>query len=520
MRMLLVHARKFRYKAVKKALEEAEELNEARRELSVENALVAYVTVEEHDILDKLGVARRASEEIAGVARKVGAKIIVVYPYAHLSSSLASPGDAVEVLADIENALANLGYSVYRAPFGWYKEFMLECYGHPLSELSRTIEAGEQVSEPRYYAYDPGTDSMVEAPPLLAGLEDLPESRRALEFSAKFGFEPSRPYVLRNISLELFRLAEKRASSILRELVEEEVERLDLGCVEEPCDRCMAPGYSVIPSRLSRSSALLVKMHLRVRGCSDSFTMTRPARIVGLQISLDSVEEAVRFATKCLGASRKLAPWINTDEIVVVADVHERDIGSNWLKGMLSSLGIRGMVRAWSNMCGKGFSLNVYWAKGSAALSALLRITATWRRRGVVEVFASIPRSLEDLVYTYMVKAALMEAEGRAPMIPLWLSPIQVRVIPVSEEHAEYARLVASMLEKQGVRVDIDQHGRGLGRRIRRAGTEWIPYVVVVGGRELETGTVNVRIRSENKQVSMTPEELAEHLKRALEDGI
>ncbi|HZD43330.1 MAG TPA: threonine--tRNA ligase, partial [Methanomicrobiales archaeon] len=70
---------------------------------------------------------------------------VMLYPYAHLSSELASPDTAVAALKAIEEGLKASGdFTVKRAPFGWYKAFRLACKGHPLSELSRTIQPGEE----------------------------------------------------------------------------------------------------------------------------------------------------------------------------------------------------------------------------------------------------------------------------------------------------------------------------------------------------------------------------------------
>ena len=64
------------------------------------------------------------------------------------------------------------------------------------------------------------------------------------------------------------------------------------------------------------------------------------------------------------------------------------------------------------------------------------------------------------------------------------------------------------MLDSHGIRVDVDDREESLGRRIRDAGREWIPYIGVVGDREVKTGTVNVTIRRGNERRVMKPEEL------------
>ncbi len=94
-------------------------------------------------------VVDNAVKEIMDVAGKIKAENIVIYPYAHLSSSLGAPDIAKDILANMESALLSRDLPVSRVPFGWYKAFEVSCKGHPLSELSRSIssEVTEDVKE-------------------------------------------------------------------------------------------------------------------------------------------------------------------------------------------------------------------------------------------------------------------------------------------------------------------------------------------------------------------------------------
>ena len=141
MRILLIHAEYFGYEARQKALNKAEELTEKNRALRLENVLVVFTSVEQIDgeALEK--IVNKAVEEIQKIAKQLGIEKILVYPYAHLSPTLASPDVALEVLRKLEEKLASLDFKVYRAPFGWYKRFEMRCHGHPLAELSRRITA-------------------------------------------------------------------------------------------------------------------------------------------------------------------------------------------------------------------------------------------------------------------------------------------------------------------------------------------------------------------------------------------
>ena len=86
--------------------------------------------------------------------------------------------------------------------------------------------------------------------------------------------------------------------------------------------------------------------------------------------------------------------------------------------------------------------------------------------------------------------------EHYAGAFPLWLSPTQVQVIPVSEKQADYATKVSERLKEKGFRVVSDLGSEKMGYKIRQAQMQKVPYMLVVGGREAENGTVSVRHRA------------------------
>ena len=86
--------------------------------------------------------------------------------------------------------------------------------------------------------------------------------------------------------------------------------------------------------------------------------------------------------------------------------------------------------------------------------------------------------------------------EHFAGAFPLWLSPVQVAVLPVSEKFSEYGAIVAAELREAGLRVDLDDSAEKIGAKIRKATLDKVPYMAVVGGREVESQTVAVRHRT------------------------
>ncbi|GAB2676264.1 threonine--tRNA ligase [Paenibacillus thermoaerophilus] len=99
--------------------------------------------------------------------------------------------------------------------------------------------------------------------------------------------------------------------------------------------------------------------------------------------------------------------------------------------------------------------------------------------------------------------------ENFAGALPTWLSPVQAKVLPVSQNYAEYAQQVADKLQAAGVRVEVDLRNEKLGYKIREAQLEKVPYMLVVGENEQQAGTVSVRKRGEGDIGSRTIEEVS-----------
>ncbi len=142
MKVLLIHAKEFRYRPIKRAqskrVEEADDIMK-----KFENALVAFLTIEEGDFKDRDIKINELINVLIEKCKEIKPDYLVVYPYAHLSNRLEDPVKAVRILKMIdlkvrdEVSKTNIKYD--RAPFGWYKEFMIHCLGHPLAEAFREI---------------------------------------------------------------------------------------------------------------------------------------------------------------------------------------------------------------------------------------------------------------------------------------------------------------------------------------------------------------------------------------------
>jgi len=138
MRLLQLHSDFVEYEPVEKEINEAENLSSNGKQ-RIEEVVLNLITVENGDDEE---VVSAAIEEMHRYLDRVKSKKVLIYPYSHLSSNLASPKIAFELLKSLESS-ARKSFEVYRAPFGWTKSFNVKVKGHPLAENFRILSKGE-----------------------------------------------------------------------------------------------------------------------------------------------------------------------------------------------------------------------------------------------------------------------------------------------------------------------------------------------------------------------------------------
>jgi threonyl-tRNA synthetase len=142
MKLLLIHSDFIEYEVKDKAIPHPEETQILKDRL--DEALTVFIAVEKVDEAAPQQAVEEATKEIIKTAEQLKVHNIMLYPYAHLSSSLASAKAGKDILVVLEREVKKQPFTVKRAPFGWYKAFVISCKGHPLSELSREIIPGKE----------------------------------------------------------------------------------------------------------------------------------------------------------------------------------------------------------------------------------------------------------------------------------------------------------------------------------------------------------------------------------------
>jgi threonyl-tRNA synthetase len=135
MRLLQLHAEFMEYEPVEEELDDAEK-NILKLKIRLENLIVVFVSVEKGD--NKITI-EKAIEEIKSYSENLKVNRLLIYPYSHLSSYLAPPKYAFEILQELETKSRKIINEVNRAPFGWTKSFNIKVKGHPLAENFKVI---------------------------------------------------------------------------------------------------------------------------------------------------------------------------------------------------------------------------------------------------------------------------------------------------------------------------------------------------------------------------------------------
>ncbi|MFW9925863.1 MAG: threonine--tRNA ligase, partial [Candidatus Thorarchaeota archaeon] len=120
--------------------------------------------------------------------------------------------------------------------------------------------------------------------------------------------------------------------------------------------------------------------------------------------------------------------------------------------------------------------------------------------------------AIERILYGVLEQAYKDMKSGKVPHLPLWMTPVQVRFAPVDDSFIEYCIELGKTLDIAGIRYEIDDRSQTVGKKVRSAEKLWIPYIVVIGDKEKNSGELSVRRRELKDQVKMTIDDLSKEV--------
>jgi threonyl-tRNA synthetase len=605
MRILQLHSNFISYTPIQKEIQLAEEAE--KKENRLEELVVLFTAVEAGD---NKALARKAIDDLRAFLGKQKTNRILIYPFAHLSSSLSNPAEALKIIKTMEEYAQAKGIETYRAPFGWNKQFTISIKGHPLAEQARVYTseivkaepAGEcETKEEPISAALKAEDKMKSywhvllADGLLVPIEEFKfKGHSNLQKFSQYEIKKARavtqmpPHVplMKRLEIADYEMGSDPGNirwypkgRMIKSLLEQYVSLSmnEYGAMEVETPIMYDFNHPSLKSYLNRFPArqYILKsedkeLFLRFAACFGQFLMAHDAQfsykqmpiklyeltrysfrreksgeVVGLKrLRAFTMPDCHAFCTDLDQAKREFLKRFNIcidvlSNIGLNKDDYEIAIrftkgfyeeNKEFLKELTATYGKPMLAEVWDE---RFFYFVLKWdlnfidnQNKAAALSTdqidvenskrydITYVDEKGEKQNPLILHCSPSGAIERDIYALLEKAYKEQMSGKAPMLPLWLSPTQVRLIPISDKYMEKVEEIAQKLEENCIRVDIDDSASTLQKKIREAEQEWIPYCIVVGEKEVESGTLSVRVREvKGSQQKMTLDELLVDLK-------
>jgi len=590
MRLLLIHADKFEYESKEKAVKEAESIPDHVKKGSLQDGLVVFTTVEKGDEASPENTATNAAASIEEVLGWLKTKRVMIYPYAHLSTDLASREPAIATLKILEGKLSEKGYEVSRAPFGWYKSFTISAKGHPLSELSRTVTSGQQtrhvsaqlkseymvmdekgeLHSPETFQYGPGMkefESLVEKEALKRGLTG--GEPRFLEYARRFGIEwesyadlgqmrfgPESDMiiqllsdyanqVIRRIGIPILNVRGTNMFDVDVKPIKEHLQLFGSRAYELDVDeRTFVLRYAACFQQFSMVKDWTLSYRTLPFGTfevADSYRMEQSGELLlsfrlrkflmpDLHIYLKNLSEAIdvgrkihdRIYEEIRKIHREYVSIYNTtrsffeqnkDLFIQMARVEKKPLLLNFVPeghyywvlnveyNIIDDLDRPREIGTFQIDVGNAQRFDIHYANEKG------------EREYPVIIHTAVIGGLERYLFALLDSAVRMERQGKKPMLPVWVSPVHARVIPLSKQLVKDGMTILERLEEAGIRADLDDRDDTLQSRIRDAELSWVPYIVVFGEREIKSEKLSVRVREDGKEIKASLPELVSRIK-------
>ena len=596
MRILQLHCDSIEYTPTKKEIKSAEEIEP--KSTRIEEVVVCFIAVEKDD---DSNTAKNAMIEIQESMKKVGCNKLLLYPYAHLSSDLASPGTGLKILKEMQEICT--GIEVTHAPFGWTKAFSIQVKGHPLAESSKvfskdsikekTSTALESESKIKSYWYIMTPEGKMEE------IEKFNFSNhKQLEILAKYESAKTRssdeapPHVnlMKKLAIADYEPASDSGNmrfypngrlikSQIEQYVTDKIRNYGGIEVETPImydsyHPSMESYFNRFPARQYSIDSEGKHLFLRFAACFGQFLMTKDfqlsyknlpyklyeltrysfrreqsGELVGLRrlraftmpdchAFCKDMPQAIEEFRKRFDLSREVLSGLGIEENEYEMAIRFTDEfykqNKELIKQMISKIGKPVLVEMWKE---RFFYFVLKWEFNfidnlgkASALSTDQIDVENGKRYGItytnenneqknpIILHNSPSGAVERVIYALLEKFAKQIKDGNRPQFPLWLAPTQVRLIPLKDEHLEFATHLADKFIEQNIRVDIDDRNDTIGKRIRDAEKEWISYVLVIGQKEVNSPKLSIRDRTTGDVRELSIEDFIKEITNATKD--
>jgi threonyl-tRNA synthetase len=568
MKILTLHCDYINFKPLKKALKSIEDLNEKEKtEKKINEPLVVLTAVEKGDTLESVD---ELVKNVMDIAKQVNVKNVVLYPYAHLSSNLASPDIAIKVLENAEKELKK-SFDVSRAPFGYYKEFELKVKGHPLSELSREIKSEKKDKD--------SEDEKIDYKTLLREISKSKLDTRKLKSNDHrilgqqmdlFSFNDVAPgmvfwhnngLIIKNELINFWREEHKKAG--YEEISTPQIMDSKLWKISGHWDLYKENNFKTeyekrpfLVKPMNCPGGILVyknrpktykEFPIRVGELGVVHRVELSGVLAGLfRVIQFTQDDAHIFCTDEKQAEQEITGVISLIELFFKKfgfkykftlstrseEKKDKYLGDDkyWnnaegaIKKALNKSKIKfNETPGEAKFYGPSLDVQIKDSLGREWQCSTIQFDAKLPERFDLEYTdkdnsKKRPIMLHRVIYGSLERFMGVLLEHTNGRLPTWLSPIQARIINFTDRNTKACEKLKEIMENEGIRIDSDLRSIPLPGKIKEAEMMKIPYIIVVGDKEEKEGNINVRKLGKMKNIKQDVfiEELKKEIKERL----
>lgn len=501
----------------------------------LDDALVAFVAVEPGDetVLDEV------AEDLINFMKYSDAKVLVIYPHSKLSPMPENYHEAMKKIRELVDLLQRKGVPVKEVEAG-AKGFVLETLGVPALHEFRSYGPRKRLQTVAEYVVNPEGEfkgieecedaSLVSLIKFMKGGQKVEHDPNVERFCRKFGFAeaevtPRGFWTLLPHAYFMYLAFTVHVTSVLQALEVPTISVKTPEVVRYGCDISCSDGFlrcdefkehKQVVEKYADPNDLpfaLFEQLLLFREEEDTFPCyrTKEFHVPKVRIFVPSFSEAsdvaltlhelIHTEAEKLGMKYVVSYTVSEELFEEAKDLIiklvKRDNRCAYLRVVKSNEIFIDAEMYVINSMGYPVELGTW----------KMRKALMWGRE-VYSVSAAPLGSFERFAYVIFDKAAKDLKSGETPELPAWLSPIQVRVIPKSRDVLPYALTVAEELRERGIRVDVDDRNVPLSRKLKDAGEEWVPFLLLIDKREEKLGRVILMRRKTNDREDVSLEEV------------
>ena len=530
------------------------------KKVSVDNAVAMLVSVEKGDT-DETG--KKAMSDTLAFMDKQKVKKLVLYPFAHLSNSLAAPKEAMEILQQMLKQVPS-SVDVKKAPFGWNKKLSLSIKGHPLAEMTKSYDSEGKGVKTYTKAKPVSVNTAIVKKSDWAGLPEN-DHRSIGEKLDLYSFQEVSPAMVYwhpngyTIYKQLVAfLREKEADYGYQEISTPGLANIALWHVSGHIDHYKDDMF-VFESNFGElglkpmncpSSILIFKskkwsyrdLPFRTAIFDKLYRSELSGAVTGLfrvkeltqddgHIFLreDQLEKEITSVLKMVKEVYDTFEMKFTAKLSTMPDDHMGD-DALWEKAtdaLVNALKVNNMSYVVKEKEGAFYGpkvdFDVFDSQGRAWQCATMQIDYQLPLRFKLEYTGDdgqphMPVMIHRAILGSLERFIAVMVEHYQGKFPTWLAPVQVKVVSISEQSNGYAEKIYADLKKERIRTGIDAGDRTLEYKLREAIGERVPYMVILGKKEEEKGTVTVRSRSGKQKMGIKLEDFLADLKKEISE--